>query len=62
MSVARARKYIMFIKAHEIYKVGHHVQMRSAKADELIKKKIAKEYTGQWPPKKPIKYNLSDLG
>lgn len=62
MSVAQGRKYIMFIRAHGVYRVGHKVQMRTWKADELIEKKIAIEYTGRWSDRNnKMKFNLKDL-
>lgn len=61
-----SRVKIMFIKAHKMnrqkWRVGHKAQMRSDKANELIKRGIAQEYIGEWPPRvTKTKINLKDL-
>jgi hypothetical protein len=60
-----SRIEIEFIKEYLMngvrYKPGNKARMRIEKAQELIKKKIIKEYTGEWPPKTKTKINLKDL-
>jgi hypothetical protein len=52
---------VCFIRAFEGWRVGHRAQMRTGKAMDLIERKIAIEYTGEWPPRKKTKFNLKDL-
>lgn len=59
------RKRVVFIRKHkdvgQWMPIGTRVQMLTAKADDLIEKKIVQEYTGPWPPKTKTKFNLKDL-
>jgi hypothetical protein len=59
------RIMVEFVKAYLMNgvrcKPGNKARMRTEKAQELIKKKIVKEYTGEWPPKTKTKINLKDL-
>lgn len=62
----RSRIKVIFIKATVLdghrWVVGNFGQFRTEKANKLITQKIAKEYNGQWPPKKnKTKINLKDL-
>jgi hypothetical protein len=44
-----------------VYPVGTVLQMTPNKASELIRKKIAEKYSGEYPPKGKRKINLSQL-
>jgi len=56
---------IIFIKACEFNKrkrvVGNITTVIESKAEELFSKQLAREYTGEYPPKRKTKINLKDL-
>lgn len=56
---------VIFIRSHKrrIWKwvVGNVADLDTWLATELIEQGIAKEYTGQWPPRGKTKINLKDL-
>lgn len=58
-------KKIVFIRAHFMngvkWPVGTKAQVREKLYVELSEKKLIQEYTGEWPPKKKMKFNLKDL-
>ena len=52
---------VRFLRADGRRKVGMLGKMTHAKALEMIEKKIVEEYTGPWPPKEKMKFNLKNL-
>jgi hypothetical protein len=60
-----SRIKVEFIKSHLLNGVkcivGSKATMRVEKASELIRLKIVREYTGEWPPKEKTKTQLKEL-
>lgn len=52
---------VVYKRADGRRKVGQTARMTEAKAKEMIAKNIVEEYTGEWPRKHKMKFQLKNL-